>query len=143
MGLKTYLGLNFPIVDLLVLHNSELVIIQNEVDYNALEIVKKTHLKSRFVNVIEMNGELDNLNPQSKIETPVDYENARESLRNLHSTLQENIPPDDFAEVYFCWADDEAEEKLGYSEISLKHSIEEEILAEERFLITFTNKSHE
>lgn len=139
MGLKTYLGLNFPMVDFLVLHHSELVIVQNEADNLAIEIVKNTHLKTRFAYVIEMKGELDNLNPQSKIETPVDYENARESLANLHSTLQENIPPNDFAEIYFCWSDDEGEEKLGQTIISLKQNFNGEVFAEERFLITFTN----
>lgn len=139
MGLKTYLGLNFLIEDLLIIHSSDLVVLQNEADNMAIDMVKSMQVATRFVYVIEMTGEFDNLNPQSKIETPVDYEAARKSLQNLHTILQENIASDDFAQVYFCWSEDEGEERLGQTEISLSKNEVGEVHSEERFLITFTN----
>lgn len=137
MGVVTYLGINFPVEEFNFLDNNEISLSSRRADVHALALVQNIQMNTRYVYEIVMNGELDNLNLQSKIETPIDYEEARESLRNLHSLLRENIKLGDFAQVYLCWVGDESEERLGDATLLLNKSELPDVLAEERFLITF------
>lgn len=140
MGMITYLGINFPIEDFDFLANREISLSSSLADVHALTLVQNMQMNTRYVYEISMDGELDNLNPQSKIETPVDYEEARASLENLHYILRKNIKADDFAQIYLCWSGDESEERLGEDTLLLTSENPPEVLAEERFLITFVNK---
>lgn len=139
MGIVTYLGISFPIEDFIFFKQNSIKLLENESNQNAIAEIKNVQMTSNFVYEIELSGQLDNLNPQSKIETPVDYEEARNALKNLFYTLQENIDREDYAEVYICWSGDEHEEALGSTNISLQLQELPEVLSEERFLITFKN----
>lgn len=139
LGIVTYLGISFPIEDFIFFKQNSIKLLENERNQNAIAEIKNVQMTSNFVYEIQLNGQLDNLNPQSKIETPVEYEDARNALNDLFITLQENIEREDYAEVYICWSGDESEEALGSSVISLKLQALPEVLSEERFLITFKN----
>lgn len=139
MGIVTYLGISFPIEDFIFFNQKSIKLLQDERNQSAIAEIKNVQLTSNFVYEIQLSGQLDNLNPQSKIETPVDYEDARRALNELFLTLQENIEQGDYAEVYICWSGDESEELLGSTLISLKLQSLPEVHSEERYLITFKN----
>lgn len=137
MGYVTYLGINFPIDDLANDEFNQIKLNAKSTDRLALTTVQNEFLHTQYVYAIELPGQLDDLNPQAKIESPIDYELARESLFVLINTLREAIKSNDFASVYFCWFGDEAEKMLGAAEIDLLSSEIPEIHTEERFLIRF------
>lgn len=140
MSIVTYLGINFQIENLTILNTDDMRLIRNQTNSYAISIVKDKQMTTSHVYEVELNGQLDNLNPQAKIETPIDYEDARKALFDLYATLQINIEKGDYAQVYLCWSGEEAEEMLGSERLSLMLEEIPEILMEERFLITFTNK---
>lgn len=137
MGYVTYLGVNFPVDDLTIGKDLKLHFNGDQTDQLALTTVQNEFLHTKYVYAIQLPGQLDDLNPQAKIESPLDYELARESLEILIITLRNNLEANDFAAVYFCWFGDEEEKMLGAAEIDLLSLEIPEIHTEERFLIRF------
>lgn len=140
MSIITYLGINFGIENLSILNSSHLILMKKPTTNQGISIVKDKQMTSTFVYEITLNGQLDNLNPQAKIESPIDYEAARTALSELYAMLKQTIRNGDYAQVYICWAGEEAEKRLGSEQLSLNLTEIPEILTEERFLITFINE---
>lgn len=137
MGYVTYLGINFPVDDLTIAKDFNFHLNSEHTDRLALTTIQNEFLHTKYVYAVQLPGELDDLNPQAKIESPIDYELARESLALLILLLRNNLHANDFAAVYFCWFGDEEEKLLGAAEIDLLSSQIPEIHTEERFLIRF------
>lgn len=136
MGIVTYLGINFPIEKFIFPLENQMRL---EEGLNVDSLKENKEVMSKYLYEIVLNGQLNDLNPQAKIESPIDYENARNALYTVYKSLQSNIKEDDFAEILVCWLGEENEELLGSEQLSLKLQEIPEILMEERFLITFIN----
>lgn len=137
MGLVTYLGSNVPLEELQKMTQGAIHFTEQTSDRLARTTVQHHHLQTHYIYEIELNGQLDDLNPQSKIETPVHYEQARIALQQLHTALKKVITTGDIAEVYICWFGDEEEDALGEVTLSLQEDDLPEVHTEERYLIRF------
>ncbi|GEK34798.1 hypothetical protein [Kurthia sibirica] len=139
MSFVAYLGLNYPIENVRFHNESSVKITERYSTQESSAAVLQHHLTTMYIVEIELERSLDDLNPQSKIETPVDYSEARQTLYAIIQFLRLNLQVGDYAQIYYCWTGEEAEDSLGMATVLLSELPIPDILTEERFLITFIN----